>query len=111
MTETLVPTAGMAAVTAPPAATATPLVHIVSLGETISSIAFKYGVSIDAILLANPAISPKVMIVGDAVIIPNGGISSSLAIDPDLNTAVLVGQPNCFPSGGGLWCSVLLQNI
>jgi LysM repeat protein len=111
MTETPVPTAGVAAVTATPAATATPLVHIVSLGETISSIALKYDVSIDAILLANPAISPKVMIVGDAVIIPNEGIPSSIAIDPDLRAAVLVGQPNCFPSGGGLWCSVLLQNI
>ena len=110
MTETTVPTAGAPDVTATPGATATPIVHIVSLGETISSIALKYGVSIDAILLANPAISPKVMSVGDAVIIHKEGISPSIEIDRDISGAVQVGQPNCFPSGGGLWCNVLLQN-
>ena len=53
-----------------PQPTQAPVIHIVALGETISSIALRYGVTIDAIVVANPGIQPTVMIVGDEVVIP-----------------------------------------
>jgi len=93
-----------------PAATATPIVHIVSLGETISSIALQYGVTIDAILNANPGISPNVMIVGDEVIVPTGDAINTNIIDESVSSAIRLGEPYCIQSGDGLWCSVMVEN-
>lgn len=93
-----------------PVPTPTPVVHIVSLGETISSIALQYGVSIDAILNANPGISPNAMIVGEEVIVPAGESASTISIDASIAGAIVPGKPYCVQSGGGLWCSVMVEN-
>jgi murein DD-endopeptidase MepM/ murein hydrolase activator NlpD len=93
-----------------PAATATPVIHIVNLGETISSIAGQYGVSIDAILAVNPEISPNAMIVGDEVVIPAADQSSTSVADASFSGSIRFGQPYCALSTGGLWCSVMVEN-
>jgi len=88
----------------------TPVVHIVALGDSISSIALQYGVTIDAIIAANPDIQPTVMIVGDQVVIPitNGDntpiLADALAREIDLM------NPACFPHLDGLLCTVLVRN-
>ena len=44
--------------------------HTLASGEFISTLAKKYGVSIDAILAANPGINPSRMQIGQKVNIP-----------------------------------------
>jgi LysM repeat protein len=93
-----------------PAPTPTPTIHIVTLGETISSIALRYGLDMNALLAANPAIDPYALIVGDQVVIPAGleqvqigGLTEPLALD--------ISQPECFRTPeGGLWCFAILSN-
>ena len=96
--------------TSTPAPTPTPTIHIVTLGETISSIALRYGLDMNTLLSANPEIDPYALIVGDPVIIPAGsiqeqigGLTEPLAID--------LSQPECFRTPeGGLWCFAVLSN-
>jgi len=96
--------------TSTPVPTPTPTIHIVTLGETISSIALRYGLDMNTLLAANPAIDPYALIVGDQVIIPAGsdqpqigGLTEPLALD--------VSQPECFRTPeGGLWCFAVLNN-
>ena len=93
-----------------PAPTPTPTIHIVTLGETISSIALRYGLDMNTLLAANPEIDPYSLIVGDQVIIPAGneqvqigGLTEPLALD--------VSQPECSRTPeGGLWCFAVLSN-
>ncbi len=108
-----IPTAAATAMpqaTAVPAPTATPMVHIVALGETISSIALRYGLDMSAVLAANPDINPNMLIVGTEVIIPIGNTSAHIGsvLEPlDLE----VDSPKCAATfEEGLWCLVPVSN-
>jgi LysM repeat protein len=54
---------------APPVA-AQPQVHVVQSGDTLSSIAQRYGVNLAALMQANPEVSPKRMQVGMQIQLP-----------------------------------------
>jgi LysM repeat protein len=56
----------------PPPPTATPLVHVVVLGETLESIATVYGIGQDALLEANDLTLPVELKPGDQLVIPGG---------------------------------------
>ncbi|MCD6356421.1 MAG: LysM peptidoglycan-binding domain-containing protein [Anaerolineaceae bacterium] len=96
--------------TALPQPTPKPVVHVVTLGETISSIALLYGVTIDAVLTANPNIKPTVLIVGDEILIPKDGKSQALATDPALLENISLLGANCAPMEDGLWCAMMVNN-
>src|SRR5262245_9892483 len=49
----------------------TPFTYTVQMGDTISSIALKFGVSIDDLQAANPEILPNAMSVGTILKIPS----------------------------------------
>ena len=60
--------------TAPPAAAQ--LVHTVQAGETLSTIADRYGVSTADLLLLNPGLSPDLIFIGaQIVVLSEGGVS------------------------------------
>jgi len=108
-TQDTVPTPTPVAVT--PVPTATPRIHIVALTDTISSIALQYGVTIDAILKANPDVESTLMIVGDEILIPGGETAIQSDPDPALVDNLHFDGMNCMVSGGGLWCGALLRNM
>lgn len=88
----------------------TPFTYTVERGETMSSIALKFGVSIDALQVANPEISPNTMSVGEVLLIPSDPENASDEATP---TAVPFGvqQIECRPtSDKGMWCFVLVNN-
>ena len=94
-----------------PAPTATPIIHLVALGETISSIALHYGVPMDAIIKANPDAKPNTLIVGDELVIPASNSHQAAAIDPSILKNIQISDPNCIRTGdGGLWCAVYVNN-
>ena len=96
-----------------PSPRATPHMHVVKQGETVSGIALLYGVSIDAILAANPSLNPNLMVVGTALVVPDMGEDKAPA------GGVLTATPlpvrldggHCAPvNGGGAWCFVAASN-
>lgn len=94
-----------------PAPTAVPIIHVVALGETISSIALLYGVPMDAISKANPDVKPTVLIVGDELVIPTSNNRQSVGVDPVILESVQISDPDCVRTrDGGLWCAVLVEN-
>ncbi len=49
----------------------TPAVHVVKPGETLSQIALRYGVTVDALQTANKITDPNVLLAGQRLVIPN----------------------------------------
>jgi len=95
-----------------PLATSTPvpIIHVVALGETISSISLQYGIPMDAIIRANPQANPYILIVGDELVIPPSGGGQPTALDPTVVENVHVSDPFCTEMAGGLWCSSIVEN-
>jgi len=94
-----------------PVPTAAPTIHVVALGETISSIALLYGVPMDAITKANPGVKPTVLIVGDELVIPTSNGRQSVVVDPVILENIQISDPDCVRTrDGGLWCAVLVEN-
>ena len=54
-----------------PLPTATPFVYEVQAGDTLGGIAFKFGISVDALIAANPDVSPNSMSIGTELNIPS----------------------------------------
>jgi hypothetical protein len=89
--------------------TPTTYTYTVVKGDTLSSIAQHAGVSLEALLAANPGISPTALSVGTKLVIP---IANQVPIEPTSTPAPLpVRQAHCWPEiTGGLWCFALVQN-
>ncbi len=51
----------------------TPLTHVIVEGNTLLSIAIRYGVELADLLLANPEVNPRLLIVGESLNIPRSG--------------------------------------
>src|SRR5258708_3751609 len=74
------------------------VIHVVQAGETLTSIANYYGVSIDAIVAANKLASADAIFVGQRLIIPLGG-SSTGAVAPSSQPGTYTVQPGDTLSG------------
>ena len=74
------------------------------------SIAYQFGISLDALQAANPKVDPHFMGEGLKLIIPiSGGTAEDLPTPTPL--PVHSELPKCYPSGdGGEWCIVALRN-
>ena len=87
----------------------TPLVYTVVQGDTLSGIALRYHVSLEALIAANPGIQPSLLTIGTKLTIP---IGPAPAGEPT-PTAVPVGleQARCWAGPqGGQWCFALVHN-
>jgi len=88
----------------------TPFTYTVQRGDTISSIALKFGVSMDDLQAANPEISPNAMSVGQVLKIPGNPESPSGEPTPT-PVPFTVQQIECYPTADkGMWCFVLIHN-
>lgn len=87
----------------------TVFLYAVVLGDTLGAIAGRFGVSLEALMAANPGVQPMALTVGTQLIIPTGSAQPS---EPTPTPApVPVRQARCWPeTNGGLWCFALLQN-
>lgn len=90
--------------------TPTPFIHVVASGETMGGIALKYGISQEALQLANPDINPTILSIGQELRIPSGlDVAAGEATVTPEPVAVL--QASCYPTvDGGLWCYTLVHN-
>jgi len=100
---------GLAPFTTPPAS-ATPFTYIVKSGDTISSIALTYGVSMDDLIAANPQVSPNVMSIGTILKIPSDPKNPSGEPTPT-PVQLIVEDIECYPTiNKGMGCFVLVRN-
>jgi hypothetical protein len=89
--------------------TPTTFTYIVIHGDTLIGIAGRYGLTLEALLAANPGLQPEALSVGTTLIIPTGAQTS---VESASTPAPLpVQQARCWTeSDGGLWCFALVQN-
>jgi len=93
-----------------PLPSATPFVYIVEAGDTLSQIAEKFKISQDALMAANPDVSPNSMSIGLTLIIPDPSAALTGASTPTPVPAPVT-QTGCHPTAdGGLWCFALIRN-
>jgi murein DD-endopeptidase MepM/ murein hydrolase activator NlpD len=82
----------------------------VKSGDTISSIALKFGVSMDDLQAANPEIPPNAMSIGQVIRIPSNPDNPSGEPTPT-PAPFTVRQIGCHPTANqGMWCFVLVHN-
>lgn len=85
----------------PSGPTATPFVHIVQQGETLLGIAIRYGVTLDDLLLVNPGVDPRILIVGQDLSIPGpGGEPIELLMPTPTPVPLQINQVHCYPASG-----------
>lgn len=93
-----------------PLPTSTPFTYTVKEGDTISSIALEFGVSMDDLISANPEVSPNAMSIGVVLKIPSNPDNPSGEPTPT-PVPFTVQQAECYStSNRGMWCFVLAHN-
>lgn len=97
----------------------TPVYYEVQLGDDMYSIAWRYDVSPEALMTANPTVNPRAMSVGMTLLIPitpmpevTGTATQTSAVTQTSNPPYgNLREPNCyFDALGGAWCFALVQN-
>ena len=93
-----------------PFPTSTPHLYQIAKGDTMGSVAFKFGITTENLMAMNPDILPYAMSVGQALLIPDGDVMP-MAL-PTLEPLTLeLSLPDCYPTlSGGMWCFLLVQN-
>lgn len=93
-----------------PIPTATPFVYTVERGDTLSGIAEKFNVSLDALRTANPELKTSILSIGQTILIPDPSAPLAAASTPTPLPAPVT-QAVCHPTADlGLWCFALVQN-
>lgn len=97
-----------------PTATPTPRTHVVKAKEDLWGIAWRYGLSLEDLLTANPTVDPRFLSIGAELKIPAPLYTPTPDADnPPLPTPVgmALEEPYCYPSQeGGLWCFTTAEN-
>lgn len=95
-----------------PAPTSTPLTHIVGRNETLLGIASQYGVSLEALLAANPGVNPRFLSIGQGLIIPgpDGQPVTSLFPTPTPVPVRLISLDCYSAPSDSMWCLATVQN-
>jgi LysM repeat protein len=90
--------------------TPTTFTYTVVQGDTLNGIAGRYGLTLEALLAANPGVQPAVLPVGTKLIIPSGNATPGASAPTPV--PLLVQQARCWTeSVGGLWCFALVENV
>ncbi len=85
--------------------------YTVRAGDTFGSIAAKFGITVDALIGANPKADPNVLSIGTVLIIPAKPVGTGTP-QPTPTPAALVLEPAyCYTqAGGGRWCLAMVSN-
>lgn len=87
----------------------TVFIYVVVQGDTLTRIAARFGISLQALTAANPGIQATTLEVGTKLTIPLGGTHSG---EPTPTPVPLnIQQVHCWPeTNGGWWCFALVQD-
>ena len=90
-----------------PSPTPTPFIHIIREGEDFFGLAYRYGITVDDIIAANPDVNPNAMSVGGELIIPLQTAPDQPAGEapPELPAGLSLEPARCWRMAeGGAWC-------
>ena len=88
----------------------TPFTYIIQSGDTMGALAQKFGVPLDALIAANPNISPNAMPIGATLLIPTDKNNPTGESTPT-PVPFIISQINCYPTlDNGMWCFALARN-
>jgi len=96
-----------------PSPTPTPFIHIISEGEDFFGLAYRYGITVDDIIAANPDVNPNAMSVGGELVIPfqDAPDQSANQAAPELPAGLSLEPARCWRMAeGGAWCFAPLSN-
>jgi LysM repeat protein len=94
-----------------PTATPTPLIHEVKANDVMGKIALQYGVSIEAIMTANPRIDPAAMSIGAKLIIPAAQKTPDSSNFTPTPQPIAISNPVCYQMpDSGVQCFLLATN-
>ncbi len=98
-----------------PTPTPTPVTYLVKKGDTLGGIAYTYGISVEVLQAANPAVLPAFLSIGTVLTVPvvvEGGASNvAAAAAPTPLPVALAAGPMCYPQvTGALYCLVEARN-
>lgn len=88
----------------------TPFTYTIQAGDTMGALAQKFGVPLDALIAANPSLSPNAMPVGASLRIPTdvNNPTGEATLTP---IPFAITQVQCYPTlDGGMWCFALARN-
>jgi LysM repeat protein len=103
------PRAGLVLSVKTPLPSATPFTYTVRSGDTLSQLAQKFNVTLDALMAANPSVDPNAMSVGQTLRIP--GPENTSGAGTPTPVALRVDQLACHPTlDRGMWCFLLVHN-
>jgi LysM repeat protein len=83
----------LVAASATPTAASGPVRYVVQAGDTLSSIATHYNVSVEDIMAANGLTNPNTLSVGQELIIPVGGLPTATPVTPTATVPVTPPTP------------------
>ncbi|MGB2965666.1 MAG: LysM peptidoglycan-binding domain-containing protein [Anaerolineales bacterium] len=88
----------------------TPFKHAIQPGDTLYGIAFKYNISLDKLVSANPGIDTSILTIGNELNIPFNG-DEGLSVPTPTPYPVSIGDPTCrLTNDGGMWCFSIIHN-
>ena len=97
--------------------TPTPIYYSVQEKDDMYGIAFRFGISPDVLMTANPTVNPRFMGVGTLLLIPitpqaeNASTPTSALTPTPAYPFSKLHDPVCYPDGsGGLYCFILVEN-
>jgi len=102
-----------ASATPMPLPSATPFLYQVKLEDSMLGIAFRFGVTLQALKEANPEVNPNIMSVGQMLVIPIDpeAVAQAGGGKADEPLDIRLGEVICYPAeGDGRWCLVVIQN-
>ena len=89
--------------------TPTPQVYNVAQNDTLTGIAKKFGITMEALALANPQVLPSSLSVGQQLVIPaEGQLARLVVLTPSPNLSV--SEPACHAQPDGVLCVAMVKN-
>lgn len=93
-----------------PLPTATPFTYTIKSGDTMGEIAEQFRIPLDALIAANPNVSPNAMSVGQTLLIP-ADLDNPTGEPTSTPAPFAITQVQCYPTAdGGMWCFALARN-
>lgn len=95
-----------------PGPSPTPFTHFVQAKDTLLAIAVRYGLTLEQLEAANPGIDPRILSIGQALIIPAPGEGGEGIVFPTSTPYPLqLSEPRCFRAvSGSLTCLITARN-
>jgi LysM repeat protein len=94
-----------------PGPSPTPFVHIIQAKDTLLAIAVRYNLTLEQLEAANPGIDPRILSIGQALIIPSSEGGEEIVFPTSTPHPLNLSAPDCYRAvSGSLTCLITVRN-